>query len=256
MGQVEELLKYALAQVGTAENPLGSNRQPYGAYIDSTDWYLYKQGDRTWRHLVNGYDWCTQYHDACFLKVFGIDKARKMLGRPVYNNMGAVVKYQVNYMKAINRFGYKPKKGCSIYFTNSQGWSHIGIVYDYDDKYVYTVEGNAGSHCWYVAKGKYLITNSRIGGYGYPLYDEVPPKPDPKEDEMKFGELKKLYYRKGNVFKGDAVEVVQSVVNTDIDGSFGPKTETAVKSFQKANGCTVDGIVGAQTWEAIFNKLK
>ena len=56
MGQVEDLLKYALAQVGTAENPLGSNRQPYGAYIDSTDWYLYKSGDRTWRHLVNGYD--------------------------------------------------------------------------------------------------------------------------------------------------------------------------------------------------------
>ena len=73
---------------------------------------------------------------------------------------------------------------------------------------------------------------------------------------MKFNELKELYYRKGNVFKGDAVEVVQSVVNTNIDGSFGPKTDTAVKSFQKANGITVDGIVGPQTWEAIFNKLK
>ena len=60
MGQVEELLKFALAQVGTAENPLGSNKQPYGAHIDSTDWYLYKNGTKTWRHLVNGYDWCTQ----------------------------------------------------------------------------------------------------------------------------------------------------------------------------------------------------
>ena len=56
--------------------------------------------------------------------------------------------------------------------------------------------------------------------------------------------------------KGDAVEVIQSVVNTDIDGSFGPKTDTAVKSFQKANGLTVDGSVGPKTWEAIFNKLK
>ena len=258
MGQVEELLKFALAQVGTAENPIGSNKQPYGAHIDSTDWYLYKSGDRTWKHLVNGWDWCTQLHDDCFLRVFGIDKARKMLCRPVYNNMGAVVKYQVNYMKAANRFGSTPKKGCSIYFKNSAGPSHIGIVYDFDNKYVYTVEGNAGNHCWYVVKNKYSLKNERILGYGYPLYDSepVPPTPGPGGDDMKFNELKELYYRKGNVFKGDAVEVVQSVVNTNIDGSFGPKTDTAVKSFQKANGITVDGIVGPQTWEAIFNKLK
>lgn len=258
MTQAELLIQYALSQVGTAENPLGSNKQPYGAYIDSTDWYLYKSGDRTWRHLVNGYDWCTQYHDACFLKKFGIDKARKMLGRPVYNNYGAVVRYQVNYMKAINRFGTVPKKGCSIYFKNSSGPSHIGIVYDFDDKYVYTVEGNAGNHCWYVVKNKYSRNYERILGYGYPVYDEepVPPTPTPGGDDMKFGELKVLSYRKGNVMKGDPVEVVQSVVNTDIDGSFGPKTEQAVKSFQKANSCTVDGVVGPQTWEAIFNKLK
>ena len=258
MGQVEDLLKYALAQVGTAENPLGSNKQPYGAYIDTTNWYEYKSGDRTWIHYVNGYDWCTQLHDCCFLKVFGVDKSRKLLNRPRYNNYGAVVKYQVQYMKAINRFGSTPKKGCSIYFKNSAGPSHIGIVYDFDKNYVYTVEGNAGSHCWYVVKNKYSLKNERILGYGYPLYDSepVPPTPTPGGDDMKFSELKELYYRKGNVFKGDAVEVVQSVVNTTIDGSFGPATDTAVKSFQKANGCTVDGIVGPQTWEAIFNKLK
>lgn len=172
MGQIDELIKYALSQVGTGENPLGSNKQPYGAYIDSTDWYLYKDGNKTWRHLVNGYDWCTQFHDACFLKVFGIEKSREMLGRPQYNNLGAVVKYQVNYMKAINRFGTQPQKGASIYFKNNNGPSHIGIVYDFDKNYVYTVEGNSGNNCWYVAKHKYSIKYDRILGYGYPLYNE------------------------------------------------------------------------------------
>ena len=38
---------------------------------------------------------------------------------------------------------------------------------------------------------------------------------------------------------------------TGIDGGFGPKTELAVKSFQQANGLTVDGVVGPLTWRAL-----
>ena len=33
-----------------------------------------------------------------------------------------------------------------------------------------------------------------------------------------------------------------------IDGSFGPRTESAVRAYQTSRGLTVDGIVGDQTW--------
>ena len=33
-----------------------------------------------------------------------------------------------------------------------------------------------------------------------------------------------------------------------IDGSFGPRTESAVRAYQTSRGLTADGIVGDQTW--------
>lgn len=41
----------------------------------------------------------------------------------------------------------------------------------------------------------------------------------------------------------------------NIDGTAGPQSSKAVKEFQKSNGLTADGVVGAQTWEALKKYL-
>lgn len=51
--------------------------------------------------------------------------------------------------------------------------------------------------------------------------------------------------------KGNFVRRVQKAVGAYVDGSFGAKTEEAVKAFQKKHNLTVDGVVGPQTWNAI-----
>lgn len=48
--------------------------------------------------------------------------------------------------------------------------------------------------------------------------------------------------------RGSDVITLQKKLNLQADGIFGPLTEEAVKEFQKANGLSVDGIVGAKTW--------
>lgn len=39
---------------------------------------------------------------------------------------------------------------------------------------------------------------------------------------------------------------------TDIDGEFGPKTENALREFQKKNGLDVDGIAGPATYAKLL----
>lgn len=51
--------------------------------------------------------------------------------------------------------------------------------------------------------------------------------------------------------KGKGVEDLQRYLKIKVDGDFGPKTETAVKKFQKDNKLTPDGIVGDKTWNAM-----
>lgn len=41
-----------------------------------------------------------------------------------------------------------------------------------------------------------------------------------------------------------------------IDGSFGPATESVVRSFQSANGLAVDGVVGPNTWSKLVVTLR
>lgn len=40
-----------------------------------------------------------------------------------------------------------------------------------------------------------------------------------------------------------------------IDGVKGPKTRSAIKAFQKANGLAADGVVGDKTWAALSKYL-
>ncbi|MET1248280.1 peptidoglycan-binding protein [Sporolactobacillus sp. STCC-11] len=52
--------------------------------------------------------------------------------------------------------------------------------------------------------------------------------------------------------KGKNVERIQRALSITADGIFGPKTEAAVKAYQKRHGLTVDGIIGPKTWNTLF----
>src|SRR5207249_2338096 len=66
------------------------------------------------------------------------------------------------------------------------------------------------------------------------------------------------YVHKGA--KGDEVVALQRAlvhagIGVTVDGDFGPKTEAAVREFQAAHRCKVDGVVGPETMAALDKAL-
>jgi putative chitinase len=57
-----------------------------------------------------------------------------------------------------------------------------------------------------------------------------------------------------NGSKGEDVKKLQTRLGVESIGTFGPKTEAAVKAWQKANGLKDDGIVGPATWARLFGE--
>lgn len=63
--------------------------------------------------------------------------------------------------------------------------------------------------------------------------------------------------------RGHPVHTLQHLLNQhghdlDVDGSFGPRTEAEVRSFQSALtafGVVVDGVVGPVTWRAMISGM-
>ena len=66
---------------------------------------------------------------------------------------------------------------------------------------------------------------------------------------------------------GSSVEQVQFWLNTlaqyestipsiTVDGNYGTATANAVRAFQRRYGLTVDGVVGRETWNAIYNEFR
>lgn len=130
------------------------------------------------------------------------------------------------------------------------------------------IHANNGEHVWgwggnwrqYKDAMHYEIVcsmgalQSGIAGATVPTPTPVPPAAPP--GELNVDNLRLV--RRGN--DGWPVRVVQGLLNgggvpCTIDGDFGPQTDGAVRTFQRAHGLAADGIVGPNTYRKLLGPI-
>ena len=162
------------SQIGTYDSPEDYKKHAgTGNYTVFAELYRSKTGIN-----VQGQPWCDSFIDTVFIHLFGVDKARALLG-----GFSAYTPTSANYYKQMGRYHKEPQEGDQIFFHNGTRIYHTGYVYSVKDGIVYTVEGNTSSSkileneggC--VAYKQYPIGwtsgKKRIDGYGRPNYSLV-----------------------------------------------------------------------------------
>jgi hypothetical protein len=180
-----EFLAWCAAQVGTREDPVGSNRQRYAALAGH----------------ANGAAWC-----ATFLVA-----GARITGLQLPDGAGSAWTPSVEAaFKRAGRLGREPKVGAFafVYFPSLGRVAHVGVVWKVEAGQVRLIEGNTNQHGGRegieVAKRIRPIGRRTgevgIRSYGYPAYTapSVPkpkplpkpqpspqPRPQPEEDDMR-----------------------------------------------------------------------
>jgi len=257
------VIKIAESQVGYLEKKTNANLDDFTANAGKNNYTKYNREYLKWKAGgAQPMQWCAAFVSWCFVEAYGLDTAKKLL----CGNVHCYTPYGAKYFKDKNRYIKRgegaPKPGDVVFFySSSKGRiGHVGIVYNVTSSRVYTIEGNTSGASALVTNGggvckkSYALTSTYIDGYGRPDYDST------DSVVVKTYKLGDRLLEKG--CKGNDVKELQEALiklgylaADQADGDFGSITESAVKKFQAANGCIIDGQYGANSHDAMSKAL-
>ena len=114
-----------------------------------------------------------------------------------------------------------------------------------------TVDGIIGEATWYqLVRLDVGVTNrAELQSQGQTFYAINWQAPNNLQSGSRGQKVSQLQYML-NVM----AEYVPSIPSVAVDGIFGPRTQEAVIAFQRFAGLPEDGLVGPQTWNALYNR--
>lgn len=196
MSAVDKVLSVANGEIGYLEKATNyklDDKTANAGYNNYTKYArdLYVLG--AYNGNKQGYAWCDQFVDWCFVQAFGYQLAWEMTYQEARGS-GAGCKESAAYYTKRNRLYGAPKVGDQIFFYVGGNVNHTGIVYKVDSEKVYTIEGNTSGASGVIDNGggvcakSYPLSSYSIAGYGRPNYDLIPEEDDGDMTQEKFNE--------------------------------------------------------------------
>jgi peptidoglycan hydrolase-like protein with peptidoglycan-binding domain len=233
--RARDVLAAAAFHLGTIEDPVGSNRQPFGQ-----------------RYGMNGVAWCN-----IFVSEMGCQASGdyELLGKYAWTPACA------QWWRQQGRFGSEPRPGAVVFFDWGQSRSiqaidHVGLVVQpLGNGLVRTIEGNSSvpghsDGVWFHDRNPAFVV-----GYGYPAYGGEEVHVQTVVADVGYHP----YATAGSGSRilrildaGDDVKELQRLLKVAADGYFGARTKNAVLAYQRAHHLDVDGEVGPQVWGALL----
>lgn len=168
-----EIIKLARKQVGYNEgrsNGHWNNHQKYSPAVPGLEW-------------SQNQPWCATFVSWLALKT----GQSNLFPRTASCDVGG------QWFQNRDRWSEYPAVGAQVFYGSYRDLNHTGLVYKYDDTFVYTIEGNTNDSGSREGDGVYLKKRRRrdayVVGYGYPEYPEGIDSADPKwKDEAPKGD--------------------------------------------------------------------
>lgn len=168
----------ALAALRIAKSQYGYHEGRTAGHWDNNQKFSDQLPNFAWS---DGQPWCATFVQWCLWQV-GVEVPTGARSASCSASVAA-------YRKA-GRFSEYPGVGWQIFFGPGGG-THTGLVRHWDERYVYTVEGNTNEDGSPEGNGVYYKRYERLSpyvhGYGIPFYKGEADTPDPRWDGEPMG---------------------------------------------------------------------
>lgn len=255
---IERLILIAKNEIGYLEKKSNSQLDDKTANAGSNNYTKY------WQDIkpdYQGQPWCAVFVSWCFMKAFGLDKAKKLLKHWPY-----VYCPTMSELFTLNTY---PKIGDIVIFYHNGTFTHTGLVTAVIGDKFYTIEGNTSGASGIIANGGGVCAksyyNSKLPGTKFctPDYSLVASSTETTNTEggsymftpetVKAGDkntsvllLQEILRARG--FKGKTGKALKLTRKADAN------TIYALKAYQESRKevLAVDGVCGPATWKDLI----
>ena len=252
---IEKVILIAKNEIGYLEKKSNSQLDSKTANAGSNNYTKY------WRDIKPSYQgqpWCACFVSWCFMKAFGLDKAKKLMKHWPY--------VYCPTMSGLFTLNANPKVGDIVIFKHNGTFTHTGLVTAVVGDRFYTIEGNTSGASGIIANGGGVCAKSYLNSQMPGTKFCTPDWKIVNRTSTNTSTGGKYMFEPKTVklgSKGTSVLLLQEILAArdfrgadnqilSLDRVAGENTIRALNSYKKSRNMKQDGICDAAVWKDLI----